>query len=78
MDDPVWFGFFSHSSRYVALYNYRPQKSDELELCSGERYKVLEKGTDGWYKGYPILRRQQVGYFPGNYVRPIWYDFFSS
>ena len=53
------------------MYNYRPQKNDELELCSGEHYKVLEKGTDGWFKGFPVLGRQEVGHFPGNYVRPV-------
>lgn len=53
------------------MYNYRPQKNDELELCSGEHYKVLEKGGDDWFKGFPVLGRQQIGYFPGNYVRPV-------
>jgi hypothetical protein len=57
------------------LYNYRPQKSDELELSSGEHFKVLEKKADGWFKGFPVLGRQQVGYFPGNYVRPVRYVF---
>lgn len=59
--------------RYIALYNYRPVRNDELELCFGEHYNVLEKGADGWFKGYPVLGIQQAGLFPGNYVRPVRY-----
>ncbi|KAM5227832.1 E3 ubiquitin-protein ligase SH3RF3 [Ctenodactylus gundi] len=56
--------------RYLALYAYRPQKSDELELHKGEMYRVLEKCRDGWFKG-ASLRSGLSGVFPGNYVTPL-------
>nr|XP_019570576.1 PREDICTED: SH3 domain-containing RING finger protein 3 isoform X2 [Rhinolophus sinicus] len=54
---------------YLALYAYKPQKSDELELRKGEMYRVLEKCQDGWFKG-TSLRTGLSGVFPGNYVTP--------
>ncbi|ELW72158.1 SH3 domain-containing RING finger protein 3 [Tupaia chinensis] len=57
-------------SRYLALYAYKPQKSDELELRKGEMYRVLEKCQDGWFKG-ASLRTGVSGVFPGNYVTPV-------
>ncbi|KAM7099544.1 E3 ubiquitin-protein ligase SH3RF3 isoform 2-T2 [Molossus nigricans] len=54
---------------YLALYAYKPQKKDELELRKGEMYRVLEKCQDGWFKG-TSLRSGRSGVFPGNYVTP--------
>ncbi|KAJ8787864.1 hypothetical protein J1605_005668 [Eschrichtius robustus] len=58
------------SGRYLALYAYKPQKSDELELRKGDTYRVLEKCRDGWFKG-TALRTGLSGVFPGNYVTPV-------
>ncbi|KAJ8012997.1 hypothetical protein DPEC_G00048710 [Dallia pectoralis] len=55
---------------YVALYAYKPQKADELELRKGELYRVTEKCQDGWFKG-TSLRTPASGVFPGNYVTPV-------
>lgn len=57
------FNFFS----YLALYPYKPQKADELELKKGSVYLVTERCQDGWFKGtsYKTLKS---GVFPGNYV----------
>uniref|UniRef100_A0A8B9WYU7 RING-type E3 ubiquitin transferase n=1 Tax=Bos mutus grunniens TaxID=30521 RepID=A0A8B9WYU7_BOSMU len=55
---------------YLALYAYKPQKSDELELRKGDTYRVLEKCRDGWFKG-TALRTGLSGMFPGNYVTPV-------
>ncbi|XP_013141306.1 PREDICTED: SH3 domain-containing RING finger protein 3-like isoform X2 [Papilio polytes] len=52
---------------YVAMYPYKPQKSDELELKKGGVYTVTERCRDGWYKGYSESS-QRCGVFPGNYV----------
>ncbi|EFA02827.2 E3 ubiquitin-protein ligase SH3RF1 isoform X2 [Tribolium castaneum] len=52
---------------YVALYPYKPQKADELELRKGGIYMVTERCQDGWYKG-TSNRTQKCGVFPGNYV----------
>ena len=55
---------------YIALYPYKPQKADELELRKGALYTVSEKCQDGWYKGSSV-RTQKVGVFPGNYVQAV-------
>ncbi|TMS06773.1 SH3 domain-containing RING finger protein 3 [Larimichthys crocea] len=55
---------------YLALYAYKPQKADELELRKGEMYRVTEKCQDGWFKG-TSLRTAASGVFPGNYVTPV-------
>uniref|UniRef100_A0A674I2R5 SH3 domain-containing protein n=1 Tax=Terrapene triunguis TaxID=2587831 RepID=A0A674I2R5_9SAUR len=57
-------------TRYLALYAYKPQKNDELELRKGEMYRVIEKCQDGWFKG-TSLRTGMSGVFPGNYVTPV-------
>ncbi|KAK6975386.1 SH3 domain-containing RING finger protein 3 [Biomphalaria glabrata] len=55
---------------YIALYNYKPQKEDELDLHKGEYYSVSEKCQDGWFKG-ACLRTGEAGVFPGNYVSMV-------
>ncbi|KRT84805.1 SH3 domain-containing protein [Oryctes borbonicus] len=52
---------------YIALYPYKPQKADELELKKGGIYMVTERCQDGWFKG-TSNRTQKCGVFPGNYV----------
>ncbi|XP_051166366.1 E3 ubiquitin-protein ligase SH3RF3 isoform X2 [Leptopilina boulardi] len=54
---------------YIALYPYKPQKGDELELRKGAVYMVTERCQDGWFKG-TSNRTQKCGVFPGNYVAP--------
>lgn len=55
---------------YRALYSYRPQHEDELELREGDTVLVMEKCDDGWYLG-SSLRTGLFGTFPGNYVERI-------
>lgn len=55
---------------FVALYNYKPQKADEIELQKDDYYSVCEKCMDGWCKG-KALRTGQTGVFPGNYVQYV-------
>ncbi|XP_072899683.1 E3 ubiquitin-protein ligase SH3RF3-like isoform X1 [Hemitrygon akajei] len=55
---------------YMAMYGYKPQKADEMELRKGEMYRVIEKCQDGWFKG-TSLRTGMSGVFPGNYVTPV-------
>ncbi|KAI4502629.1 hypothetical protein M0802_002541 [Mischocyttarus mexicanus] len=61
---------------YVALYPYKPQKADELELRKGGIYMVTERCQDGWFKG-TSNRTQKCGVFPGNYVTPAKQVFFQ-
>lgn len=56
--------------RYRAMYNYKPQNDDELELREGDVVYVMEKCDDGWYVG-SLHRNGQFGTFPGNYVQRI-------
>ncbi|XP_071951509.1 uncharacterized protein [Antedon mediterranea] len=58
---------------YTAVFSYKPQNPDELELHKGEFYTVNEKCRDGWYKGLSI-KTGRMGVFPGNYVQMYKYD----
>ncbi|XP_052794899.1 E3 ubiquitin-protein ligase SH3RF3-like isoform X2 [Mya arenaria] len=55
---------------YIALYNYKPRKPDELELVKGDYYSVSEKCMDGWFKGVEI-KSGSAGVFPGNYAQAV-------
>ncbi|XP_034952537.1 uncharacterized protein [Chelonus insularis] len=55
---------------YRALYNYRPQNEDELELKEGDTVYVIEKCDDGWFVG-SSQRTGYFGTFPGNYVERL-------
>ncbi|XP_055687265.1 uncharacterized protein LOC129792352 isoform X23 [Lutzomyia longipalpis] len=52
---------------YRALYKYRPQNPDEMEMEEGDIVYVLEKCDDGWFVG-TSQRTGCFGTFPGNYV----------
>ena len=62
--------FFFYFPRYRAVYAYRPQNEDELELREGDEVFVMEKCDDGWYVG-TSGRTGNFGTFPGNYVQMI-------
>lgn len=54
--------FFSLSAlfiRYKAVYNYKPQNSDELELREGDVVQVVEKCDDGWFVGTELISEPQ-------------------
>ncbi|XP_028312846.1 vinexin isoform X2 [Gouania willdenowi] len=59
-----------HRHPYKAIYNYKPQNSDELELKEGDIVQVMEKCDDGWFVG-TSERTRAFGTFPGNYVAPV-------
>ena len=58
------------SALYTAMFDYKPSKTDELELVRGRLYCVSEKCLDGWYRG-SCLRTSASGVFPGNYVQIV-------
>ena len=62
--------------RYRAIYAYRPQNDDELELLEGDEVFVMEKCDDGWFVG-TSNRTGMFGTFPGNYVQIIQCEFMS-
>lgn len=49
--------------RYQALYQYRPQNEDELELREGDCVDVMQQCDDGWFVGMSAFRK--VGTFKG-------------
>ncbi|CAG9858074.1 unnamed protein product [Phyllotreta striolata] len=55
---------------FRAVYKYKPQNDDELELMEGDTVFVLEKCDDGWYVG-SSERTGAFGTFPGNYVEKM-------
>lgn len=62
---------FSYSFlRYRAIYAYKPQNEDELELKEGDVVYVMEKCDDGWYVG-TSGRTGMFGTFPGNYIQQV-------
>ena len=52
---------------FRALYNYKPQNDDEVELHEGDIVYVMERCDDGWFVG-TSQRTGIFGTFPGNYV----------
>ncbi|KPM09464.1 SH2 / SH3 domain containing protein [Sarcoptes scabiei] len=50
----------------VARYNYEAQQSDELTLVKGDKISVIEKSSDGWWRGRSP--NGETGWFPSNYV----------
>ena len=58
---------YNFSYRHRALYNYKPQNDDEVELAEGDVVYVMEKCDDGWFVG-TSQRTGIFGTFPGNYV----------
>ena len=60
----VWlFPFFR---QVVVLYDYKAQRSDELDLFAGDEIVVLFRDTENWWMGE--LQDGQQGFFPANYV----------
>ena len=60
----------SSHGRYLALYDYIPQKDDELRLVRGRDVEVLSKdkkdcGDKNWWMG---RSGQEFGIFPSSYV----------
>ncbi|XP_023288495.1 uncharacterized protein LOC111674021 [Orussus abietinus] len=70
MNETLHIDTHSEPIPYRALYNYRPQNEDELELREGDTVYVMEKCDDGWYVG-SSQRTGYFGTFPGNYVERL-------
>ncbi|XP_048478848.1 uncharacterized protein LOC105393136 isoform X6 [Plutella xylostella] len=68
--EPLYVDTNAEAVPYRAMYKYRPQNPDELELREGDTVYVLEQCDDGWYVG-SSQRSGRLGTFPGNYVERI-------
>jgi hypothetical protein len=51
-----------------ALYDYKPQQPEDLELCAGDKVRVIEHTSPDWWKGSCNGRE---GMFPSNYVKRL-------
>lgn len=49
----------------LVKYHYQAQQADEISLVKGSRVLVMEKSSDGWWKGE---YNGNTGWFPSNYV----------
>ncbi|XP_027879692.1 cytoplasmic protein NCK2a [Xiphophorus couchianus] len=50
----------------VVKFAYTQERDDELTLLKGSRVVVMEKCSDGWWRG---SQGGRVGWFPSNYVQ---------
>lgn len=50
-----------------AIYDYKKQQPEDLELRAGDKVKVLEHTSADWWKG---SINGLEGMFPSNYVKP--------
>ncbi|KAG7740567.1 hypothetical protein KL932_002926 [Ogataea haglerorum] len=51
-----------------ALYDYKPQQPEDVELKAGDKITVIDKLSTSWWKG---TVRGKTGMFPANYVRLV-------
>ena len=50
----------------VAIYEYKPNRADELHIYPNDKIKVLYEDGRDWWMGQ--LEDGQQGYFPSSYV----------
>ena len=58
----------SLTTRAVAKFKYAGVHGDDLSLDEGDVLVVLEKASDGWWRGQKGTR---IGWFPSNYVEEL-------
>jgi len=50
---------------YMAMYSFKPNRSDELELLEGQMIEAVGQPDDSWWQG---RLNERFGFFPSNYV----------
>ena len=50
----------------IAIYEYKPNRADELHIYPNDKIKVLYEDGRDWWMGQ--LEDGQQGYFPSSYV----------
>ena len=62
------------TSLFIAVYPYKGQKNDEINLIEGTIVRIIKKVDGGWWEG--LIRGDefkggwQCGWFPCNHVSP--------
>ncbi|KAI5960991.1 PIN3 [Candida pseudojiufengensis] len=63
----------------VAIYDYKAQEADDLNLKKGEKLAIVEHLSEDWWKGYKSDDSSfKAGVFPSNYVKIISEDEFKN
>ncbi|CAH8505027.1 unnamed protein product [Schistosoma intercalatum] len=72
LNNTSYFGTGTGLGRQIcqARFNYPACQPDELSIERGDKIRVLEKSSDGWWRGILITegKPQRMGWFPSNYV----------
>ena len=55
-------------SKCIVLYEYKSERADELYLKFGDIIKVIERRSDGWWRGES---NGKIGLFPSTYVKEL-------
>ncbi|XP_020500866.1 SH3 and cysteine-rich domain-containing protein isoform X2 [Labrus bergylta] len=53
---------------YVALHNFTPQDSHDLEMSAGERILLADDSNDDWWKG---VIEDRIGFFPAAFAHKV-------
>jgi hypothetical protein len=52
----------------IAQFDYKCMRNDELNLKQGDTIEIIEKRTDGWWRGQ---LNNSIGLFPSTYVKEV-------
>lgn len=61
---------------YTAIYDYKPQAENELEVSEGDLLFILDKSSDdGWWKAKKKAaddeEEEPIGLVPNNYIEEV-------
>lgn len=67
---------------YTAIYDYKPQAENELEVSEGDLLFILDKTSDdGWWKAKKKAtdddEEEPVGLVPNNYIEEVWFHWLT-
>jgi len=54
---------------FICLYDFKPQRNDDLHLEAGQKYKVIKSSQQHWW--YVENSKGERGYAPENYLKKL-------